>query len=139
MQKYSVNQQLIETVLASVKVGEIVIPEIQRPFVCSYLKKNGLDRSKYNQIANYVYMQSEINIKIGNRPPKEYFGLIANQIQNANPIISSISTETELRENLRMNCVPAEIMGMEMADYQEFLGMRRRLIVEKIKEYYFTL
>jgi uncharacterized protein with ParB-like and HNH nuclease domain len=108
MQKYSVNQQLIETILASVKAGEIAIPEIQRPFVwdsskvrdlmdslyqgypigyliawrnpnvrlkCSrdYLKKNGLDRSKYNQIANYVYIQSEINIKIGNRPPKAYF------------------------------------------------------------------
>jgi uncharacterized protein with ParB-like and HNH nuclease domain len=33
MQRLSVNQQLIETVLASVKAGEITIPEIQRPFV----------------------------------------------------------------------------------------------------------
>ncbi len=33
MQKYSVNQQLIETLLAWVKSGEIAIPEIQRPFV----------------------------------------------------------------------------------------------------------
>jgi hypothetical protein len=33
MQKYFVNQQLIETLLASVKVGEITIPEIQCPFV----------------------------------------------------------------------------------------------------------
>jgi hypothetical protein len=33
MQKYSVNQQLIETVLAWVKAGEIAIPEIQHPFV----------------------------------------------------------------------------------------------------------
>jgi len=32
-QKYSVNQYLIETVLAWVKSGEIAIPEIQRPFV----------------------------------------------------------------------------------------------------------
>jgi hypothetical protein len=168
MQKYSVNQQLIETVLASVRAGEIAISEIQHPFVWNsskvrdlmdslyqgypsgyliawrnpnvrlkfsrnYLKKNGLDRS---QIAYYVYKQSEINIKIGNRPPKEYFGLITNQIQNANPIIRGISIEMELLENLGMNCVPEEIMGMEMRDYQEFLGMRRMLMAEKIKEYY---
>jgi hypothetical protein len=30
-QKYSVNQHLIETLLAWVKSGEIAIPEIQRP------------------------------------------------------------------------------------------------------------
>jgi len=28
-------------------------------------KKAALQKGKYNQIANYVYMQSEINIKIG--------------------------------------------------------------------------
>ena len=33
MQKYSVNQHLIETLLTWVKSGEIAIPEIQRPFV----------------------------------------------------------------------------------------------------------
>jgi hypothetical protein len=67
-------------------------------------------------------MQSEINIKIGNRPPAAYFGLITNQIQNVNPIISGISTKPELLENPRMNGVPAEVMGMEMGDYQEFDG-----------------
>jgi hypothetical protein len=110
--------------------------DIHHLFPRDYLKKNGLDRSKYNQIANYVYMQSEINIKIGNRPPKEYFGLITNQIQNVNPIISGISIETELLENLRMNCVPEEIMAMEMGDYQDFLGMRRMLMSAKIRGYY---
>jgi hypothetical protein len=154
MQKYSVNQQLIETVLASVKAGEIAISEIQHPFVWDsskvndpisqrgdihhlflhdYLKKNSLDRS---QIAYYVYIQSEINIKIGNKPPKEYVELITNQIQNANPIISGISTEAELLGNLRINCVSEKIMGMEMGDYHEFLGMRRMLMAEKIKGYY---
>lgn len=113
--------------------------DIHHLFPRDYLKKNGLERSKYNQIANYVYMQSEINIKIGNRPPKEYFGLIQSQIQNSNPQISGISTETELMENLRMNCVPTEIMETELNDYQEFLAMRRKLIAKKIREYYFTL
>jgi hypothetical protein len=110
--------------------------DIHHLFPRDYLKKNGLDRSKYNQIANYVYMQSEINIQIGNRSPKEYFRLIQGQLQNANPQISGISTEAELSENLRMNCVPAEIMNMGKSDYQEFLARRRKLISEKIRGYY---
>ena len=110
--------------------------DIHHLFPRDYLKKNGLDRSKYNQIANYVYMQSEINIKIGNRPPQEYFDLIRGHIQTANPQISGISSEAELLENLRMNCVPIEIMEMELRNYQDFLAMRRKLMAEKIKEYY---
>ena len=44
--------------------------DIHHLFPKDYLKKKGLERGKYNQIANYVYMQSEINIKVGNNPPK---------------------------------------------------------------------
>ena len=33
MQKYSVNQQIIETALAWVKADDVAIPDIQRPFV----------------------------------------------------------------------------------------------------------
>ena len=50
--------------------------DIHHLFPKDYLKKNGLDRGKYNQIANYVYMQSEINIKVGNKPPKDYFEVV---------------------------------------------------------------
>ena len=39
--------------------------DIHHIFPKKYLQKNGLDNRKdYNQIANYVYTQSEINIKI---------------------------------------------------------------------------
>ena len=47
MQKYSVNQHLIETVLAWVKAGEIAIPEIQRPFVWDSSKVRDLMDSLY--------------------------------------------------------------------------------------------
>jgi hypothetical protein len=39
-------------------------------------QKNGVDRSKLNQVANYEKMQLEINIKLSNQPPKEYFEFI---------------------------------------------------------------
>ncbi len=113
--------------------------DVHHLFPKDYLKKNGLERGKYNQIANYVYMQSEINIKVGNKPPKDYFELINEQIANNNNLVSGISSKEDLLENLRANCVPPEIMQMTIADYQEFLVLRRRLMSSKIKEYYLSL
>ncbi len=113
--------------------------DIHHLFPKDYLSKNGLDRGKYNQIANYVYMQSEINIKVGNKPPKDYFELINTQIADGNRLVSGISSSDDMLENLRANCVPAEIMDMTIADYPEFLILRRKLMATKIKEYYFAL
>ncbi len=113
--------------------------DIHHLFPKDYLKKNGLDRGKYNQIANYVYMQSEINIKVGNKPPQDYFKLINDQISKNNKLVSGISSQSELLENLKANCVPSEIMQMSIEDYPEFLTLRRRLMATKMKDYYFAL
>ncbi|MCB9447117.1 MAG: DUF262 domain-containing protein [Flavobacteriales bacterium] len=113
--------------------------DIHHLFPKDYLKKNGLDRGKYNQIANYVYMQSEINIKVGNKPPKEYFEQIKTQMIENNKQVSGISTELELMDNLKQNCVPIEIMEMNIDDYQDFLMQRRKLMANKMKDYYFGL
>jgi hypothetical protein len=113
--------------------------DIHHLFPKDYLKKHGLERGKYNQIANYAYMQSEINIKVGNKAPKDYFDLINKQISDGNRLVSGISSSEELHENLRANCVPREIMEMTVNDYPEFLSIRRKLIAMKIKDYYFSL
>ncbi|WP_392420011.1 DUF262 domain-containing protein [Capnocytophaga canis] len=107
--------------------------DIHHLFPKDYLKKNGLNKGLYNQIANYVYMQSEINIKIGNKSPKDYFELIKQHS------ISGISNEQEFLGNLKMNCIPTEIIHMNIEDYQDFLSLRRKLMAQKIKEYYFSL
>ncbi|MDY6863951.1 MAG: DUF262 domain-containing protein, partial [Thermodesulfobacteriota bacterium] len=52
---------------------------IHHVFPRSYLKKCGLPRSRYNQIANYVVMQSDINIAIGDSPPQIYFSVLWEQ------------------------------------------------------------
>ena len=113
--------------------------DIHHLFPKDYLKKNGLDRSKYNQIANYVYMQSEINIKVGNKPPKVYFELIKSQMIENNRQVSGISSEQELLDNLRMNCIPTELMDMTIDDYPTFLTLRRKLMSDQMKAYYFGL
>jgi hypothetical protein len=124
-----------------VTVGDLISlrGDIHHLFPKDYLSKNGLDRSKYNQVANYVYMQSEVNIKVGNKPPKDYFELIKTQIIDNNKLVTGISSEQELLDNLKMNCVPVEIMEMNIGDYQDFLTLRRKLMAQKIKEYYKTL
>jgi hypothetical protein len=113
--------------------------DIHHLFPKDYLRKFGLDRSKYNQIANYVFMQSEINIKVGNKPPKDYFEILGKQMADNNRLVSGLTTEKELLDNLKMNCVPKEIMQMNIDDYSNFLNLRRKLIATKIKEYYYSL
>ena len=113
--------------------------DIHHLFPKDYLKKNGLDRSKYNQVANYVYMQSEINIKVGNRAPHEYFTILMNQIVESNLQVSGLANEAEFMANLQMNCVPTELIQMNIDHYSDFLSLRRRLMANKIKDYYFSL
>lgn len=113
--------------------------DIHHLFPKDYLKKHGFDRGKYNQIANYVYMQSEINIKVGNKPPKDYFELISNQMLEDNKQVSGLSTQKQLFDNLQMNAVPADIVNMSIDNYNDFLIARRRLMASKIKLYYHSL
>ena len=61
MQKYAVNQQLIETLLAWVNSGEIAIPEIQRPFVW--------DSSKVRDLMDSLYQGYPIGYVIAWRNP----------------------------------------------------------------------
>lgn len=113
--------------------------DVHHLFPRDYLKKHGLERGKYNQIANYVYMQSEINIKIGNKPPKDYFALIRQQIADNDLKLSGLASETEFSENLQAHCIPAEITAMSLADYPDFLALRRKQMASKIRDYYFSL
>src|SRR4030095_6034059 len=53
--------------------------DVHHIFPKNYLKKNGKSRSEYNQIANYVLMQQEINISIGTKSPEKYFKEIKDQ------------------------------------------------------------
>ena len=65
MQKYSVNQQLIETLLVWVKSGEVAIPEIQRPFVWDSSKVRDLLDSLYQGYpVGYVIAWRNPNIRL---------------------------------------------------------------------------
>ena len=54
--------------------------DIHPIFPKKYLQKCGIKESgMYNQIANYVYTQTEINIKIKDQAPKEYMAQVKEQ------------------------------------------------------------
>jgi hypothetical protein len=65
MQKYDVNQHLIETLLAWVKSGEIAIPEIQRPFVWEPSKVRDLLDSLYQGFpVGYIIVWKNPDIRL---------------------------------------------------------------------------
>lgn len=113
--------------------------DIHHVFPRDYLKKNGLRRGQYNQIANYVYTQAEINIKIGNKAPKFYFAELLEQCNGGDLKYGGINTENELNKNLKMNSIPEDIFLMEIGNYNKFLEQRRALMASKMREYYFSL
>jgi len=113
--------------------------DIHHIFPKDYLIKEGLKRGRYNQIANYVYMQTEINIKIGKKSPKVYFREILDQCNGEKIKYGGIIDKKNLLENMKMNCIPESVFDMDINDYDMFLQLRRKLIAEKIKNYYFSL
>lgn len=114
--------------------------DIHHIFPKNYLKSNGINaKSRYNQIANYVYTQSEINIKIKDKAPAVYMAEIKEQCETSTTRYGGIIDYNDLMENLKENCVPCEIFTMDIEDYTQFLQKRRLLMAEKIKNYYLGL
>lgn len=113
---------------------------VHHVFPRNYLKTHGLRRSRYNQIANYVVMQGEINIAIGDDPPAAYFGALWRQCGNGEAQYGGITDADVLRENLATHCIPAGMdEGGKVGDYIEFLQQRRLLMAGKIRDYYRSL
>lgn len=110
--------------------------DVHHIFPRAYLKKNGLNRGQYNQIANYVVAQSEINIAIGSKEPMVYFGQLLEQCQGGPKPYGNITDMEELKDNFRMNCIPEGIEQWTVEDYPKFLTERRNLIAQKIRTYF---
>ena len=114
--------------------------DVHHIFPKKYLQSNGINnRAQYNQIANYVYMQSEINIKIKDKAPNVYFGELKKQCEDKHLVYGCIDSMDDLKDNLAQNAIPIDIFDMDINSYQEFLNKRRLLMANKIKEYYRSL
>ena len=104
-------------------------------FPRKFLQLAGASRSSYNQIANFVMAQSEINIAIGDKPPEVYFTELREQVNGGAKRYGGIIDPEELRANLVLNCLPTSLLDGEPLDYDAFLVERRRLMAEKIRRW----
>ncbi|WP_200895276.1 MULTISPECIES: hypothetical protein [unclassified Methanosarcina] len=113
--------------------------DIHHVFPKDYLKNYGLSRGQYNQVANYAYTQSEINIKVGNKAPGIYFHELKEQCDCRILKYGGINDFEVLTENFKQNCIPESVFSKNIKNYDEFLEQRRVLMAKKIKEYYLSL
>ena len=108
-------------------------------FPRKYLQKQGLSRGRYNQIANFVIAQSEINIAIGDKAPETYFGEIAKQVNAGAKRYGGITEPERLRENFAHNCLPTGMLDGQVPAYDDFLAERHRLMALRIKQWFEVL
>jgi len=113
--------------------------DVHHLFPRKYLKDQGLTRGRYNQIANYALAQSEINIAIGAKSPKEYFDTLLKQCDGGRKKFGGITDLDELKENLHQHAIPEGVFNSLADDYDLFLVERRKLMAAKIKEYFALL
>jgi hypothetical protein len=115
--------------------------DVHHLFPKNYLKKHGLTRNKYNQIANYVMMQSEINISIGDNSPANYFSKLLECCHNGDEkaVYGAITDLNQIKDNFAMHCIPEGMENKTIEHYEEFLQERRKLMAKKIKKYYWKL
>ncbi len=114
--------------------------DIHHLFPKQYLINNGINnKAVYNQIANYAYLQSEINIKIKDKAPNVYMTDVVRQCETKEAKYGGIVDKEKLRQNLSDNCIPEEFIGMDVSDYTRFLEIRRKLMANKIHKFYDSL
>src|SRR5207253_208611 len=99
--------------------------DVHHVYPAAYLKGKGMSRGQYNQIANFVLAQSEINIAIGAKPPEVYFGELSRQCDGGPSKYGGITNMEDLLANLRMSCIPVSLVQGIVPDYENFLEERR--------------
>jgi hypothetical protein len=113
--------------------------DVHHVYPRNHLKKMGLARGRYNQIANFVLAQSEINIAIGDKAPEKYFQELAEQCDGGKKKYGGITSATQMKANLRANCLPETMLGGTVPNYDTFLEERRRLMALKIQQWFEAL
>ncbi|AXF56906.1 GmrSD restriction endonuclease domain-containing protein [Salicibibacter kimchii] len=126
----------------SIRVQQLIEErgDVHHVFPKKYLQNNRYNHHRhYNQIANYVYTEQAVNLAISAQAPEKYMEVLKQQITNNEFAIGEIDNEKLLKDNMKMNCVPASIFSMTASNYDEFLIERRRMMMEKIRRFYKSL
>lgn len=121
------------------KIADLVTisGDVHHIFPRAYLKNNGVDnKTKYNQVANYIYLDTQVNKAISDAAPCVYFTKAKQQCQTKEVQLGNISDEGLLTSNLAENCIPANVNTMDVSSYDAFLLERRKMMAALIERYY---
>lgn len=121
------------------KVSDLVkiSGDVHHIFPKAFLKANRInDKVKYNQVANYIYLDTQVNKAIGDDAPCVYLKKVVEQCESKNIVLGNISDPNLLKNNFKENCIPEEIVEMGVEEFNSFLILRRKAMAQLIKEYY---
>lgn len=110
--------------------------DVHHVYPRNMLKQQGQPQGRYNQIANFVIAQSEINIAIGDTAPEIYFTELLEQVRKGARRYGGITDEDALRSNLRSHCIPDSIIDGNVLTYEDFLEERRKSMALKIRDWF---
>lgn len=111
--------------------------DVHHIFPKSYLKNNGItSQTKYNQVANYTYLDTQVNKAISDDAPEVYFAKVKQQCKDKQIVLGNVSDEEVLHSNLAENCIPNNIDKMDVSTYDDFLIERRKMMAALIEKYY---
>ena len=80
-----------------------------------------------------------MNKEISNDAPNLYFKKAIEQCEIGKVLYGNIADVKVLKDNMKGNCIPSNIVDMDYSDYPEFLATRRKMMAAKIKSYYYSL
>ena len=121
------------------KISDLVTisGDVHHIFPRAYLKSNGVDnKTKYNQVANYIYLDTQVNKAISDDAPCVYFKRAKEQCDTKEIVLGNISDTGLLASNLAENCIPSNIDTMDVSSYDVFLLERRKMMAALIERYY---
>lgn len=107
-------------------------------FTKAYLQKHGA-KGDATELANMVFMDKDVKTALKRKAPNEYGGILLDYCEKKMSIGKEVLTEEELFDSMRENCVPKTIFTMETSQFPLFLEVRRKMMAEKIREYYRSL
>ncbi|MBP3791354.1 MAG: DUF262 domain-containing protein [Methanobrevibacter sp.] len=121
---------------SEIKLKDYLSPLINSPkrqverhhiFPKNYLKSElKLKQVDFNQIANMIYIDYHVNIRISDMPPYEYWDVVLDECSD--------NTREFVKENYtEAYDLPVEFWKM---DYFDFLDKRRKLMAESIRKYF---
>lgn len=134
-----INMNCNSMLMNGTKVSDLVTisGDVHHIFPRAYLKSNGIDnKTKYNQVANYIYLDTQVNKAISDDAPCVYFSKVKQQCKTEEIKLGNISDATLLASNLAENCIPDNIDTMDVNSYDTFLFERRKMMAALIEKYY---